>query len=77
MLDFSLTDNALEVAKRLSMSSPHQLILAFASDESGLSAIWHTWTIYAAGGIGFLLYLCGFVLWTYGFAVLARAPDHS
>ena len=47
-----------------------------AFDQDRLAILWTTWSIYSAGGSLILLYFSGFILWTIGFAILAKRDTH-
>jgi len=56
------------------MKTPDKLLLAFGiwGGKGRTDEIWRTRWIVTAGLLLVVLFTCGFLLWTYGFALLAK-----
>ena len=71
--DFSLTASGIKIKEQFPDEPIEEWIIkAAAFREGGPEILWKTWTIYVAGVILILCYICCFILWTSGFTFLAR-----
>lgn len=73
LAQFSLTDTAKADLKDNPTLQPKDLMMYEAAfDQDRVAILWQTWSIYLAAAILIVLYFAGFVLWTAGFALLAK-----
>jgi amino acid transporter len=71
---WSLTNAGRLDLEKQPAATPEDLMLTEAAyHPGGPTIIWSAWSIVATGLLSLVLYLAGFVLWTAGFAVLARS----
>lgn len=71
--DWSLTEAGILLKHQLPLAPIEEWMLREgAFIQGGPEIIWHAWSIVAAGCALVLTYMAGFVLWTVGFATLAR-----
>ena len=76
--EWSLTPAALEILDHPDVKrQPDKLAHAFGifGGVSAPSVAWKQWAIYLASVLLTLLFASGFLLWSYGFAVLARGTS--
>lgn len=71
--DWSLNDDGKFLSKQRPGSTPHELMdygVAFSKD--GPAKVWKFWTILLAGTLMILIFLLTFVLWVFGWSLLAK-----
>ncbi|WNM61913.1 hypothetical protein [Candidatus Nitrospira neomarina] len=72
LADWSLTDKAQEYMIDHPDYTVEKLMLSFAAYDHP-EKIWKVWSIISAGFILIVVFSGGFLLWAYGFALLARS----
>jgi hypothetical protein len=78
LADWSLTSVGLSDKKEIPAPTPEQLMMAEAAfSPEGAEKIWSAWSITSAGALLLAFYCLGFVLWTSGFAWLAKFKAES
>jgi len=71
--DWGLTNTGLEVKAKFPDKTPQYWMMYGAWFRSGgPNVLWKTWTIYLSGIIMILVFVLTFVLWTFGWALLAK-----
>lgn len=71
--DWSLTERGRHWKEKDPNVTPLKILMNEASFSQELvGELWQTWTIYLAGSCLIVVYFVGFLLWTIGFAVLAK-----
>lgn len=71
--DWGLTKTGLEVkAKFPDKTLQHWMMYDDWFRSGGPNVLWKTWTIYLSGIIMILVFVLTFVLWTFGWALLAK-----
>jgi hypothetical protein len=57
---------------RPGITAGEMVLFEAAFDQGMLSRLWRSWSIYLAGSVMIIIYLCAFSLWTFGFSILAK-----
>lgn len=71
---WSMTEKAIDYLVKDPGITPERLMLVFgAYEEHGVEKIWKPWSVISAGSILIILFSAGFLLWTTGFAQLAKS----